>query len=128
MRRFLKGRVSYDVLPLSFRLIMMDTSLTVKNSLAILMQNGTSRVWSEGRLTAQGIVSAPLWDSKTSTFAGLITAHDYINVIQYYWQNQDKLAEIDKFRLRNLPGELAKFSNSKLTAHRYREGHRRRAR
>jgi hypothetical protein len=48
MRRFLKGRVSYDVLPLSFRLIMMDTSLTVKNSLAILMQNGTSRVWSEG--------------------------------------------------------------------------------
>jgi hypothetical protein len=51
-----------------------------------------------------GIVSSPLWDSKTSTFAGLITAHDYINVIQYYWQNQDKLAEIDKFRLRNLPG------------------------
>jgi 5'-AMP-activated protein kinase regulatory gamma subunit len=51
-----------------------------------------------------GIVSAPMWDSKTSTFAGLITANDYINVIQYYWQNPDKVAEIDKMRLRSLPG------------------------
>jgi hypothetical protein len=48
----LKGRVSYDVLPLSFRLIMMDTSLTVKNSLAILMQNGASRVSVDEWLTA----------------------------------------------------------------------------
>jgi len=89
IRRFLKMRTSYDVLPLSFRLIMLDTRLTVKNSLSILTQNG--------------IVSAPLWDSKTSCFAGLITSQDYINVIQYYWQNQDKLAEIDRFTLQNLP-------------------------
>ncbi|KAF2182013.1 nuclear protein SNF4 [Zopfia rhizophila CBS 207.26] len=88
IRAFLKVRTSYDVLPLSFRLIVFDTSLLVKKSLNILIQNG--------------IVSAPLWDSKTSTFAGLLTTSDYINVIQYYWQNPDALAQVDQFRLNSL--------------------------
>ena len=44
-------------------------------------------------------MSAPLWDSQTSTFAGLLTASDYINVVQYYWHNQDALAQVDQFRL-----------------------------
>lgn len=51
-----------------------------------------------------GIVSAPLWDSKTSTFAGLLTTSDYINVIQYYFQNPAALGEIDQFRLDSLRG------------------------
>ncbi|KAF2250869.1 nuclear protein SNF4 [Trematosphaeria pertusa] len=88
IRAFLKVRTSYDVLPLSYRLIVFDTSLLVKKSLNILIQNG--------------IVSAPLWDSKSSTFAGLLTTSDYINVIQYYWQNPDALARVDQFRLNSL--------------------------
>ena len=75
-------------MPLSYRLILLDSALTIKASLGVMMQ--------------MGIVSAPMWDSKTSTFAGLITAGDYINVIQYYWQNPDKVAELDKMRLRSL--------------------------
>lgn len=51
-----------------------------------------------------GIVSAPLWDSHTSTFAGLLTTADYINVVQYYWQNPDALSQIDQFRLSSLRG------------------------
>lgn len=51
-----------------------------------------------------GIVSAPLWDSETSTFAGLLTTSDYINVIQYYWQNPDALARVDQFKLNSLRG------------------------
>jgi 5'-AMP-activated protein kinase regulatory gamma subunit len=81
-------RTSYDVLPLSFRLIVFDTALLVKKSLDVLINNG--------------IVSAPLWDSKTSTFAGLLTTNDYINVIQYYWQNPDAVAEVEKFQLNSL--------------------------
>ncbi|OBT55744.1 hypothetical protein VE04_03835 [Pseudogymnoascus sp. 24MN13] len=88
IRDFLKVRTSYDVLPLSFRLIILNTDLLVKKSLNILLQNG--------------IVSAPLWDSHTSTFAGLLTTSDYINVIQYYWQNPDALGQIDQFRLSSL--------------------------
>ena len=49
-----------------------------------------------------GIVSAPLWDSKTSTYAGLLTTSDYLNVVQYYWQNPDALAQIDQFKLNSL--------------------------
>ena len=83
------------MLPLSFRLIVFDTALLVKKSLNILIHNG--------------IVSAPLWDSKTSTFAGLLTTSDYINVIQYYWQNPDALAQVDQFRLNSLRGRLSQF-------------------
>nr|POF14007.1 5'-amp-activated protein kinase subunit gamma [Quercus suber] len=88
IRAFLKVRTSYDVLPLSYRLIVFDTSLLVKKSLNTLIQCG--------------IVSAPLWDSKTSTFAGLLTTSDYINVVQYYWQNPDALARVDQFKLNSL--------------------------
>ncbi|OQD86524.1 hypothetical protein PENANT_c007G00930 [Penicillium antarcticum] len=96
IRNFLKARNSYDVLPLSFRLIIFDTSLSVKESLNILIQNGT-------RIPGDtGIVSAPLWDSKASKFAGLLTTSDYINVIQYYFQNPAALDQIDQFRLNSL--------------------------
>ncbi|KAL8872832.1 MAG: hypothetical protein Q9174_001610 [Haloplaca sp. 1 TL-2023] len=88
IRDFLKVRTSYDVLPLSFRLIIFDTTLLVKKSLTILIQNG--------------IVSAPLWDSKTSTFAGLLTTSDYINLIQYYFQHPDAVNRIDQFKLNSL--------------------------
>ena len=51
-----------------------------------------------------GIVSAPLWDSRNSAFAGLLTSTDYINVIQYYCQFPDDLNEVDQFRLSSLRG------------------------
>ncbi|KAK0720453.1 hypothetical protein B0H67DRAFT_484809 [Lasiosphaeris hirsuta] len=89
IREFLKVRTSYDVLPLSFRLVVLDNDLLIKKSLNILIQNA-------------GIVSAPLWDSHNSTFAGLLTSTDYINVIQYYCQFPDQLNQVDQFRLCNL--------------------------
>ncbi|KAK9463853.1 uncharacterized protein V1516DRAFT_617804 [Lipomyces oligophaga] len=88
IRSFLKGKTAYDVLPVSFRLIVLDTSLLVRKSLNILIQNS--------------IVSAPLWNSKTSKFAGLLTSSDYINVIQYYYQNPEKMDKIDHFTLDGL--------------------------
>lgn len=64
-----------------------------------------------------GIVSAPLWDSKTSTFAGLLTTSDYINLIQYYWQNPDAVNRIDQFKLNSLRGMSARrsFRHGSLT-------------
>ncbi|KAK3308693.1 uncharacterized protein B0T15DRAFT_115789 [Chaetomium strumarium] len=88
IREFLKVRTSYDVLPLSFRLVVLDNDLLIKKSLNILIQNG--------------IVSAPLWDSHNSTFAGLLTSTDYINVIQYYCQFPDEIDQVDQFRLSSL--------------------------
>ncbi|KAI0194631.1 hypothetical protein F4808DRAFT_453027 [Astrocystis sublimbata] len=88
LRDFLRVRTSYDVLPLSFRLIILDNDLLIKKSLNILIQNG--------------IVSAPLWDSHRSKFAGLLTATDYINLIQYYCQYPEHIDNVDKFRLSSL--------------------------
>lgn len=49
IRAFLKVRTSYDVLPLSFRLIIFDQALLVKKSLNILMQNGEQHGGLESR-------------------------------------------------------------------------------
>lgn len=111
IRDFLKVRTSYDVLPLSFRLIIFDTGLLVKTSLNILIQNGKQPHVQEDRRETElcalvGIVSAPLWDSKTSTFAGLLTTSDYINLIQYYWQNPEAVSRIDQFKLNSLRGKI----------------------
>ena len=43
IREFLKVRTSYDVLPLSFRLVVLDIDLLIKKSLNILLQNGTAK-------------------------------------------------------------------------------------
>jgi hypothetical protein len=50
-----------------------------------------------------------LWDSKASKFAGLLTTSDYINVIQYYFQNPAALDQIDQFRLDSLRGAYRSF-------------------
>jgi 5'-AMP-activated protein kinase, regulatory gamma subunit len=63
-------------------------------------------------LNPEGIVSAPLWDSQSSTFAGLLTTSDYINVIQYYWQNPDALNQVDQFRLSSLRGAEIRYSKN----------------
>ncbi|KAK5078327.1 AMP-activated serine/threonine-protein kinase regulatory subunit [Lithohypha guttulata] len=88
IRDFLRHRNCYEVLPLSFRLIELDVGLTVKESLSILVQCG--------------IVSAPLWDSQTSTYAGLLTVNDYLNVIRYYNLHTDQLKNVDNLLLSDL--------------------------
>jgi 5'-AMP-activated protein kinase regulatory gamma subunit len=40
IRAFLQARTSYDVLPISYRLIVLDTALRVQKSLNILTNNG----------------------------------------------------------------------------------------
>ncbi|CCE86807.1 Piso0_005320 [Millerozyma farinosa CBS 7064] len=88
IRLFLQSKTSYDVLPVSYRLIVLDISLLVKKSLNILLQNN--------------IVSAPLWDNSTSRFAGLLTSSDFINVIQYYFQFPEKFEFVDSLTLDGL--------------------------
>ena len=40
IRSFLKSHTSYDALPISFRLIVLDTKLNVKKALQCLLLNG----------------------------------------------------------------------------------------
>jgi 5'-AMP-activated protein kinase, regulatory gamma subunit len=98
------------VLPLSFRLIELDISLSVKESLNILVQCGTNVLhlggWELTDMFATGIVSAPLWDSNTSTYAGLLTVNDYLNVVRYYNLHADKLKDVDNLLLSDLRGTV----------------------
>ncbi|KAK0233177.1 CBS-domain-containing protein [Armillaria fumosa] len=71
IRSFLKGRTCYDAFPISFRLIVLDTKLNVKRALQCLILNS--------------VVSAPLWNSETSRFAGMLTVLDIIHLIQHYY-------------------------------------------
>lgn len=40
IREFLNAQSSYDVFPVSFRLIVLDSELVVKKALGVMMQNG----------------------------------------------------------------------------------------
>ncbi|KAG8219859.1 hypothetical protein J3R82DRAFT_838 [Butyriboletus roseoflavus] len=88
IRNFLKGRTCYDAFPVSFRLIVLDTKLNVKKALQCLLLNG--------------VVSAPLWNSEKSKFAGMLTVLDIIHLIQYYYDNlnyEAAAADVETFRL-----------------------------
>ncbi|EIN13681.1 CBS-domain-containing protein [Punctularia strigosozonata HHB-11173 SS5] len=91
IRAFLRGRISYDAFPVSFRIIVLDTKLEVKKALQCLLNNG--------------VVSAPLWNSEKSCFAGMLTVSDIIHLIQYYWNTSDYAnvaADVESFRLESL--------------------------
>ncbi|KIM48149.1 hypothetical protein M413DRAFT_62578 [Hebeloma cylindrosporum] len=86
IRSFLKGHTSYDAFPVSFRLIVLDTKLNVKKAL-------------------QCVVSAPLWNSEQSKFAGMLTVLDIIHLIQYYYRTASydyAFENVETFRLESL--------------------------
>ena len=110
IRCFLREHSSYDVLPVSFRLVVLDTKLTIKAALDVMWQ--------------AGVVSAPLWQSTLPDgpsnpavthdadprarpgFAGLLTVNDVIHLIQYYYQtsmNYDRASlDVETFRVERL--------------------------
>ncbi|KAF8078560.1 hypothetical protein FPV67DRAFT_1465675 [Lyophyllum atratum] len=91
IRLFLRGHTSYDAFPVSFRLIVLDTKLNVKKALQCLLLNG--------------VVSAPLWNSDKSRFAGMLTVLDIIHLIQYYYHTASydyAATDVETFRLESL--------------------------
>lgn len=91
IRCFLRCHTCYDAFPVSFRLIVLDTKLTVKKALQCLLLNG--------------VVSAPLWNSDHSRFSGMLTVIDIIHLIQYYYRTADfeqAAMDVEIFRLESL--------------------------
>lgn len=88
IRKFLETKTCYDVLPVSFKLVMLDSTLTMKGALLTLLQNG--------------VVSAPIWNSRECRFTGLLTAHDFVNVLRFYENQPRLLDQLNLVRLDNL--------------------------
>ncbi|KAJ2609227.1 AMP-activated serine/threonine-protein kinase regulatory subunit [Coemansia sp. RSA 1365] len=78
---FLKQHSAYDMIPVSFRLIVLDTKLLVTKALSTLVQNG--------------VESAPMYDSAQACYAGMLTTTDLVNLIQYYYSNFSYTEAID---------------------------------
>jgi len=68
---FLKGHTCYDVIPISGKVVVLDTRLVVKSAFYALEENG--------------IKSAPLWSSELQDFTGMITVSDFIDILLYYY-------------------------------------------
>jgi hypothetical protein len=62
-----------------------------------------------------GVVSAPLWNSTDSRFAGMLTVLDIIHLIQHYYRTASydtAAADVETFRLESLRGENSFQFNS----------------
>jgi len=114
IRSFLKCHTAYDAFPVSFRLIVLDTKLNVKKALQCLLLNGmlfSIYQLIHLQILGAGVVSAPLWNSEKSKFAGMLTVLDIIHLIQYYYRTASydyAAADVETFRLESLRGDFVK--------------------
>jgi 5'-AMP-activated protein kinase, regulatory gamma subunit len=63
--------------------------------------------------SSTGVVSAPLWNSEESKFAGMLTVLDIIHLIQFYHRTttfDSATADVEHFRLGSLRGRFEFFS------------------
>jgi 5'-AMP-activated protein kinase regulatory gamma subunit len=111
IRAFLRSRTSYDAFPVSFRLIVLDSQLEVRKALQCLLLNGEHphilRHPRRDLCFSVGVVSAPLWNSEKSVFAGMFTVSDIIHLIQYYYRTSsydNATADVETFRLESIRG------------------------
>ncbi|KAJ1965583.1 AMP-activated serine/threonine-protein kinase regulatory subunit [Dipsacomyces acuminosporus] len=97
---FLKQHSAYDMIPVSFRLIILDTKLLVTKALSTLVQNG--------------VESAPMYDSTGSCYAGMLTTTDLVNLIQYYYSNfsyAEAIEDLGQTQLENYKELLLRFKS-----------------
>ncbi|KAI8815947.1 uncharacterized protein EV422DRAFT_572289 [Fimicolochytrium jonesii] len=105
----LQRHTCYDLLPVSYKVIVLDTSLPVKKALAALLQHG--------------VQSAPLWDSSEMKFAGMLTVTDFINLIRYYYDHasyDSALEEIEQLLisgLREIQRKMGSLKSRNISIH-----------
>ncbi|CAL9153811.1 sucrose nonfermenting 4-like protein isoform X2 [Musa acuminata AAA Group] len=76
---FLSAHTAYDLLPNSGKVIALDVNLPVKQAFHILYE--------------QGIPVAPLWDSIRGRFVGVLSALDFILILQELGNRGSNLTE-----------------------------------
>lgn len=68
--RFFSKYKCYDLIPVSAKLVIFDTQLIVKKAFNALLDNGCR--------------AAPLWDSASQKFVGMLSVTDLIQIIRTY--------------------------------------------
>lgn len=74
-----------------------------------------------------GVVSAPLWNSEKSKFAGMLTVLDIIHLIQHYYHTasyDSAAADVEHFKLESLRGMRLPRSSWPMSFNKYVARHR----
>ncbi|XP_071513930.1 uncharacterized protein [Panulirus ornatus] len=84
--KFFKYHQTYDLIPISAKLVVFDTRLQVKKAFYALVYNG--------------VRAAPLWDSARQQFVGMLTITDFIRILQNFYNSPNrKMEELEDHRL-----------------------------
>lgn len=70
---FMMSHKCYDLIPTSSKLVVFDTTLQVKKAFFALVANG--------------VRAAPLWETKTQSFVGMLTITDFIIILHRYYKS-----------------------------------------
>jgi len=73
---FLKAHTCYEMIPASGKMVVLDVELPVKVAFRALIENQ--------------IKSAPLWDSTTNDYVGMITVTDFIEILRRFYRTRDQ--------------------------------------
>jgi len=81
--KFMKEHECYDLIPKSSKLVVFDTKLSVKKAFYALVANG--------------LRAAPLWNTKSQQFVGMLTITDFINILHTYYKSPTiKMQEVEE--------------------------------
>ncbi|KAL6079396.1 5'-AMP-activated protein kinase subunit gamma-2 [Balamuthia mandrillaris] len=85
----LKSYKAYDLIPVSGKIVVLDTALPVKAAFIALIENG--------------VKSAPLWDSEVQDYVGMITVTDFMNILRHFYRaptDKDLAQELEEHEIR----------------------------
>ncbi|XP_026220150.1 5'-AMP-activated protein kinase subunit gamma-1 isoform X4 [Anabas testudineus] len=89
---FMKSHRCYDAIPVSCKLVIFDTTLQVKKAFFALVANG--------------LRAAPLWDSKSQRFVGMLTITDFINILHCYYKSpMVQMYELESHKIETWRGD-----------------------
>ncbi|KAL2302245.1 hypothetical protein Nmel_009665, partial [Mimus melanotis] len=89
---FLRSHCCYDAIPTSCKLVVFDVSLEIKKAFLALVANG--------------VRAAPLWDSKTQSFVGMLTITDFINILHRYYRSPlVQIYEVEEHKIETWRGK-----------------------
>ncbi|XP_071417900.1 5'-AMP-activated protein kinase subunit gamma-3 isoform X2 [Pithys albifrons albifrons] len=89
---FLRSHCCYDAIPTSCKLVVFDISLEIKKAFVALVTNG--------------VRAAPLWDSKTQSFVGMLTITDFINILHRYYRSPlVQIYEVEEHKIETWRGK-----------------------
>jgi hypothetical protein len=102
--KFFHYHTCYDLIPTSAKLVVFDTQLLVKKAFFALVYNG--------------VRAAPLWNSESQKFVGMLTITDFIRILQMYYKSPNlEMEELEEHKLETWRSKY--FSNSIYSLNNY---------